>query len=164
MQGECAMVRRHDPPKLPTDGIALLQADHRQVEALFAKYTRAKMFQAKRKIAAQVCLALDVHAQLEETVFYPAFAQEADWEGKQLVAESFAAHQTVKDQMAALEACADEDTFDTQFRALIHTVQQHVQEEERELFPQAEEALEDHLEDLMDEMVDLQQHLTTATK
>jgi hemerythrin superfamily protein len=158
------MARHHEAPKLPIEAISLLQADHRKVEELFAKYERAKTSQTKRKIATQICSELDLHAQLEETVFYPAFAQEADREGKQLVAESLAEHQTIKDQMAALEALADADAFDAKFRALMSAVKQHVQKEERALFPQAEEALEEQLEDLMDEMVELKQHLTTATK
>jgi hemerythrin superfamily protein len=158
------MQKQNEAPKYPIEAISLLQADHRKVETLFAKYQRAKTFQAKRKMATQICIELDLHAQLEETVFYPAFAQEADWEGKQLIAESLAEHQSVKDQMAALEAVADEDAFDAKFRTLMSTVQQHVQEEERELFPQAEEALEEQLEDLMDEMVELKQQLTTTNK
>ncbi|HEY2707073.1 MAG TPA: hypothetical protein VGI95_03390 [Caulobacteraceae bacterium] len=50
----------------PTDAIALLEADHREVEALFERYETAKDADDKAEIAAQVCLALKVHAQIEE--------------------------------------------------------------------------------------------------
>jgi hemerythrin superfamily protein len=162
MQGECAMARRHDPPKLPTDGIELLQADHREVEDLFRQYQHSKDRHTRQHIADQVCAALELHAHLEETVFYPAFAAAAGEQGETLVEDARQDHQMVRDLIAELEEVHGKK-FDAKFRELMHMVQQHVQEEENALFPHAEEALAEQREDLMDEMVELKQHLTPAT-
>ena len=62
----------------PTDAIALLTAEHQQILYLFRAYQDASTPHRKRTIAAQIFPALELHAQREETVFYPAFAQRAD--------------------------------------------------------------------------------------
>jgi hemerythrin-like domain-containing protein len=46
----------------------------------------------------------------------------------------------------------------------MHIVQRHVDEEEHDMFPQAEQLLAEQLEDLMDEMLELKQQLTTSTR
>jgi hemerythrin-like domain-containing protein len=46
----------------------------------------------------------------------------------------------------------------------MHTVRHHVEAEENEMFPEAEQILADQLEDLMDEMVALKQQLMTAPR
>ena len=55
------------------DAIALLKADHRQVAKWFAEFDKARNGNRKEKLAAQICRALRVHAQIEEEIFYPAF-------------------------------------------------------------------------------------------
>ncbi|MET0274194.1 MAG: hemerythrin domain-containing protein, partial [Phenylobacterium sp.] len=59
------------PADMP-DAIALLKADHRKVEELFAAYEAAKGDGKKKAIAEEICLELTVHAKIEEDVFYPA--------------------------------------------------------------------------------------------
>ena len=148
-----------------TDAIEMLKADHQKVTGLFSEYAATSDQKVKRKIAEQVFIELETHAQLEETVFYPAFEEEADEEGKQLVTESFEEHQTVKDLIEELRGLdAGNATFEAKFNALRENVQHHVEEEESEMFPKAEEALEAHMEDLMDEMQELKQQLIAASK
>lgn len=144
----------------PEDAIELLKADHRKVKELFQKYENTSDQHTQQQIAAQVFTELEAHAQLEEMVFYPAFAQEADREGKQLVEEARQEHQTVKELIAEMRGLAVRDEFDARFRELMENVEHHVQEEEAEMFPQAEEELEEQLEDLRDEMQELKQQLT----
>jgi hemerythrin superfamily protein len=144
----------------PEDAIELLKADHRKVQDLFQKYENTSDQKTKQQIAAQVFTELEAHAQLEETVFYPAFAQEADQEGKQLVEEARQEHQTVKDLIAELRDLDDHEEFAAKFQELMENVEHHVQEEEHEMFPKAEEELEAQLEDLRDEMQELKQQLT----
>ncbi len=55
------------------DAIALLKADHRQVEQLFEQFQSTRSDSRKQSLAQQVCQALKVHTQLEEEIFYPAF-------------------------------------------------------------------------------------------
>lgn len=151
-------------PKL-ADAIALLKADHQKVKELFAKYEAASAQQTKQKLAEQIFVELDTHAQLEETVFYPAFEEQADAEGKQLVAESLREHQAVKDliqELRDLNAEEEDAEFAAKFQELMDSVEDHVEEEETQLFPQAEEVLEEQLEDLRDEMQELKKQLTTS--
>jgi hemerythrin superfamily protein len=150
--------------KKPVDAIEMLKADHQKVRNLFSRYTTTSDQKEKRKIADQVFVELEIHTQLEETVFYPTFAEETDKEGKQLVTESLEEHQAVKELIDELRDLDDDAEFDSKFHALMADVQHHVEEEESEMFPKAEEALEESLEDLMDEMQELKQQLTTVNR
>ena len=58
----------------------------------------------------------------------------------------------------------DEETFEAQFQELIHTVEQHVAQEEDEMFPEAAQILADQLTALRDEMMARKQQLLTAPR
>jgi hemerythrin superfamily protein len=147
------------------DAMEMLKGDHRKVEDLFAQYQHAGNFPTKQQIAAQVFRALDLHTQLEENVFYPAFEERAGKKGTQLVAESRLAHEKVKELIIEMQLPdIDDEAFDAKFHALMREVEYHVEQEEDEMFPEAEQILADHLADLMDEMVALKHQLTTATR
>jgi hemerythrin superfamily protein len=55
------------------DAIALLKADHRQVEQWFAQFEKARDDERKLDLATRICGALRVHTTIEEEIFYPAF-------------------------------------------------------------------------------------------
>jgi len=144
----------------PTDAIEMLMADHEKVRKLFQSYENTSDRPRKQTIAEQVFTELELHSQLEETVFYPAFEQEADEAGKQLVADSLQEHQMVKDLIEELRDLNTADPeFDAKFHELMQNVQHHVEEEENEMFPEAEEVLEEQTEDLLDEMQELKKQL-----
>jgi hemerythrin-like domain-containing protein len=149
----------------PVDAIAILKADHQKVPQLFQQYEGAQHQQTKQQIAERVFVMLETHTQFEEVVFYPAFAQLADAEGKQLVAESLREHQAVKDliqALRALDAVEEEAEFGAKFQELRDSVDEHVEDEETQLFPQAEEVLEEQLEDLHEEMQEVKEPLTPS--
>jgi hemerythrin superfamily protein len=146
------------------EAIALLQGDHRKVEHLFARYQSALDFPAKQQIAAQVFTELDVHAQLEETVFYPAFDTRAGKKGTQLVADSRLEHEAVRELMIEMQHLDTEEEFEDKFHELMQCVQHHIAQEETEMFPEAEQILADQLADLLDEMVALKHQLMTAPR
>jgi hemerythrin superfamily protein len=159
-RGEYTVATPRDYTSPPEDAIEMLKADHQKVRELFQDYESAQDQKAKSKIAQQVFVELETHAQLEETVFYPAFRQEADREGKQLVAESLQEHQRVKDLIGELrELDADDETFDVKFHELMENVEHHVEEEESEMLPEAEMALAEQAEELMDEMHEVKRQL-----
>jgi hemerythrin-like domain-containing protein len=150
--------RRHDQEQ-PTDAITMLKADHQRVKDLFAQYEAADNGETKRTLAEQVFTELEMHAQLEETVFYPTVNEETD-EGPELVKESLSAHETVKTLIQALRSMAhDTDEFDATFQELIRNVAHHVEEEEAEMFPLAEEELAEDLTEMKDEMQELKADL-----
>jgi hemerythrin-like domain-containing protein len=130
----------------------MLKADHQRVRDLFAQYEAADHVETKRTLAEQVFTELEMHAQLEESVFYPAVNEETD-EGPALVKESLSEHETVQHLIQELRSMArDTDAFDAKFQALIQNVAHHVEEEEAEMFPLAEQELAEDLDEMQDEM------------
>ena len=157
------MIERNDEPQYPIEAISLVKADHRKVKNLFARYESAGDFSTKQLIAEQVFPELDLHAQLEESVFYPAYEAMTGKHGTQLVADSRLAHEHVRELMSELQGIdRDEAAFEVKFHELMGIVREHVAEEENAMFPEAEQRLADQLEDLMDQMVELKQQLTTS--
>lgn len=119
----------------PADAIALLEADHREVEALFEKFEAATGDASKHDLANAICVALKVHARLEEELFYPAAF--AVLKGKSLIDEARVEHASAKDLIAQIEAGAPgEPLYDARVKVLAEYIDHHVTEEEDEIFPQ----------------------------
>ena len=153
------MPSRQNDHAQPADAIALLKADHQRVKDLFTQYEATDNVETKRTLAEQVFRELDTHAQLEENVFYPTVNEETE-EGPELVKESLSEHETVKILIQELRSMAHEtDEFDAKFHELIQNVEHHVEEEEAEMFPLAEEELGDDLDEMGEEMQELKADL-----
>ena len=117
------------------DAIALLEADHRQVEKFFDQFEDATGDTEKRKLANAICVALKVHARLEEELFYPAAATVLGDLG--LIEEAQVEHASAKDLIAQIEAGAPgEMLYDAKVKVLGEYVDHHVTEEEDEIFPE----------------------------
>jgi hemerythrin superfamily protein len=115
----------------------LLEQDHREVEEWFDEFDELKDSDEKRKteLAEKICLALKVHAQMEEEIFYPQ-AREAT-EDNDLIDEAVVEHATVKNLIGEIEAMeVGEELYDAKVRVLGEMVKQHIKEEEEELFPE----------------------------
>jgi hemerythrin-like domain-containing protein len=153
------MPSRRNDQEQPADAIALLKADHQRVKDLFAQYEAAANVETKRTLAEQAFVELETHAQLEENVFYPAVNEDTD-EGPALVQESLSEHEMVKTLIQELRSMAhDTDAFDAKFQELIQNVSHHVEEEESEMFPLAEQELAEDLEELSEEMQEMKADL-----
>jgi hemerythrin superfamily protein len=121
----------------------LLRQDHRKVEGLFKKCENAKGMDAKRRFAIQAINELDVHAQVEEKIFYPAVKKAID--ETHLVDEAKKEHQEAKSLMSQLKRMRGQDDeaaekFESRFSELVEAVQHHVKEEEGEMFPKVEDS------------------------
>lgn len=141
-------------PKLTADAsadaIAILEADHREVEQLFADFEEAKGDARKRDVAIAICVALKAHARLEEELFYPAAY--AVLEDKSLIEEAQVEHASAKDLIAQIEAGAPgEAFFEARVKVLSEYIDHHVTEEEEEVFPKCRKSKMDlvHLGALM---------------
>ncbi len=138
--------REEEPAARAEDPVRMLKQDHRQVEALFEQYEKAgDGGQATRKeIVDQISRELEIHAQLEERVFYQAFKSVSSEDPKKVVRESFEEHKIVKTLIAELALLQPGDEqFDAKVTVLKESVEHHVEEEEDELFPAAEKLLDD---------------------
>jgi hypothetical protein len=125
----------------PTDAIALLKADHRKVEGLFAKFKSAKGAEKKQRLVTGICAELTIHTIIEEEIFYPACRGEVEAD---MVEEAYVEHDGVKMLVAELEAgAAGEEFYDAKVTVLSEQIKHHVTEEEKRsegLFAQARAA------------------------
>src|SRR5712671_7911068 len=132
------------------DAIALLKADHRKVEDLFAKFETAREAHTKKRLAKQICTELTVHTILEEEIFYPACKGEIE---DDLISEAYVEHDGAKVLIAELEAGSPaEEFYDAKVKVLSEQIEHHVHEEEKRsegIFSQAQTASID-----MDELGD----------
>jgi hemerythrin superfamily protein len=145
----------------------LLKHDHAEVRSLFREYEGAgeRAHKQKQAIVQKVCQELQVHTQIEEEIFYPAFKAKADDEGEDLVAESLQEHHVVDvlmEEMQALEP--DNPEYAAKFTVLMENVEHHADEEEKEMFPVAEKKLRDELESLGEQMEQRKQALQSASR
>jgi hemerythrin superfamily protein len=126
----------------PQDAIALLKQDHREVEEMFASFQKASGEGRKQKLAHDICLALSVHAAIEEEIFYPACEGKVE---ENLLKESYVEHDAAKLLIAEIEAGngSGDDFFDAKVKVLQEEIEHHVEEEEKRmegLFAQARKA------------------------
>jgi hemerythrin superfamily protein len=117
------------------DAVALLKADHREVEGLFAQFEKAKADSQKVKIAGKICDALTVHAQIEEEIFYPE--SRAFLKDDEIVNEAEVEHGSAKEMIAQIQAGQPSDQhWEAKVTWLMEIIKHHVEEEEKEYFPQ----------------------------
>jgi hemerythrin superfamily protein len=117
----------------------LIRRDHKKVDGLFSKFEQAKKPDAKQRICAQVTEELEIHATLEEEIFYPAVKKHVGEE--ELLQEAEQEHQQAKEIISDLKALnAEDDGFDEKFSELVEVVKHHVEEEEGEMLPKVEES------------------------
>jgi len=125
------------------DAIVLLKEDHKTVEKLFKEFEKAgdRAFATKRRIVDRVIEELTVHTVIEEEVFYPA-AREAAPGTADHVLESVEEHHVVVWMLAELAGLDPQDErFDAKMTVLMENVRHHVEEEERDWFPEVRKAM-----------------------
>ena len=124
-----------------TDAIALLKADHRTVEELFASFEKASGDGRKEKIARQICTELKIHTMIEEEIFYPAFEGKIE---QDILDEAYVEHDGAKVLINEIEARSPDDEFyDAKVKVLQEEIEHHVKEEEKQhgnIFQQARAA------------------------
>ncbi|MGH7183373.1 MAG: hemerythrin domain-containing protein [Nitrospiraceae bacterium] len=115
--------------------LAMLKADHKKVKALFADFEDATA-RKREDIAQSAIQELEVHAELEEELIYPAIRKGIDED--QVMNEAKEEHHLVHVLIAELkELDPTDETFAAKFIVLGELVKHHVKEEEGEMFPQA---------------------------
>jgi hemerythrin-like domain-containing protein len=120
------------------DAIKLLKADHKEVADLLDKYENGRLSKDRKvAVAKQICMALAVHAQIEEEIFYPAAREASIRDGEDLLDEAEVEHGSIKELVGAIEDASpdDDELFDARVKVLGEYVKHHVKEEENELFP-----------------------------
>jgi len=122
----------------------MIRMDHSHVLALFHRYRPDISASRKRALVTNACLALEVHAQLEEELFYPELrpmmsddpifqkSEPEHAEMRRLVGE-------LRERSA--DATVGDLPYDDKFLDLMRIVIHHVADEETTLLPMAERLL-----------------------
>lgn len=132
------------------DAIELLKKDHEKVAGIFEKLepTTERGVKTREELFAQLKTELDVHAKVEEEIFYPVL-KEAD-ETRDITLEAYEEHNVVKTLLSELDELAkDDETWGAKLKVLQENVEHHVEEEEGEMFKGARKVLtSEQLEEL----------------
>jgi hemerythrin superfamily protein len=112
------------------DAIALLKADHREVEGWFSQFRKTRSEDRRAMLAEKICNALKVHTEIEEEIFYPAFLQATQEEDIHHEAE--VEHEGAKRLIEEIEAAGPGDEyFPARVKVLAEMIKHHVKEEEK---------------------------------
>lgn len=88
----------------------------------------------KTVLANKICLALTVHAQIEESSFYPEAGRALEDDG--MIVEAVDEHNEMKEQIAKIVEGVTAGSSPTRpLKKLMQIVEHHVAEEEGEMFP-----------------------------
>lgn len=121
------------------DVIAMLREDHKRVSALFERFDKIKdeaKHTQKQALVDEICVALTIHATLEEEILYPAARDALGEKGHELLDEAEVEHATAKDLVAQLESASPGDAlYDAKVAVLGEYIKHHVKEEHDEMFP-----------------------------
>ncbi len=122
---------------MPTSNpiLTMLKGDHKNVKALFAEFEDASP-RKRQDIAHTAIQELEIHAELEEGLIYPAIRRGID--DDELMNEANEEHHLVHVLIAELKELEPSDeAFAAKFTVLGELVKHHVKEEEGQMFPQA---------------------------
>lgn len=128
------------------NAIELLKADHEKVRGLFSQLTETtnRAEKTRTQLLEQIRLELDVHTQIEEEIFYPAFQEavtKSDDEATvfEALEEHRAAGELVLPDLLATDVTSDR--FSGRAKVLKELVEHHADEEEKEMFKTARQVL-----------------------
>ena len=125
----------------------MIRMDHTHVFAVFHRFKANTSSVRKSALVRNACLAIEVHAQLEEEIFYPALRSAAG--NDPVLDRSGPEHNEMRNLIERLRQMSPEDAdYDRTFHALMRTVIHHVADEESVLLPEAERTMGDRLGEL----------------
>ena len=123
------------------DAIELLKRDHADVKKAFKDFEKAKYKDpnACKQFIASICGAIEMHAKVEEEIFYPAVR--ARIKDDDLMNEAQVEHDSAKQLIAEIGKLAGDDPMlKARATVLSEYIQHHGREEEGEMFPKVKRA------------------------
>jgi hemerythrin-like domain-containing protein len=123
------------------NAIELLMQDHKEASSMMDQLEVAdKGDRSAKDIFLQLKQALTLHTQIEEQIFYPALKNHE--ETRDMVPEALEEHQEVDQILAEMSSLNHgNDEFMDKLTELRDSIEHHVEEEENEMFPKAEQVL-----------------------
>ena len=152
------------------NAFALLRADHEEVADMLgaiedtterAIKTRDVLFKTRDVLFARLKEALDLHARIEEEMFYPALKESQ--ETREITLEAYEEHRLVKQLLGELEGePKDTEEWTAKFTVLKESIEHHVEEEEGEMFKKAQRVLsKEEIEALGERLLEAKQRERT---
>jgi iron-sulfur cluster repair protein YtfE (RIC family) len=139
------------------DACALLDDDHNKVARLFQQYKQAHQENQQRVLAQQICQELQVHTQIEEEIFYPAYR--AATRDDELVDESQHEHDEAAQLIARIEQAPTDARLMLELEdAVLH----HINDEREKMFPRARKAPGMNLAQLAQQLLARKSELTAG--
>ena len=121
------------------NAIELLKKDHDVVDKLFQQ-VKANEDGDNTAVFEQIKNELDIHAHIEEKVFYPVLIEKGDEELKKITLEGIEEHHQAKMFLRELSNLVDDsEKFQPKLKVLMEDITHHVQEEEGQMFPMVKE-------------------------
>ncbi|MES2317905.1 MAG: hemerythrin domain-containing protein [Pseudomonadota bacterium] len=126
----------------------MIRFDHSHVLVTFHQYTTTTKPSVKKALAETICDALEIHATLEEEVFYPVIRRLNP--NEPVIQKSEPEHDEMRRMIAELrETKSTDERHDVLLHELMRDVMHHVADEETVLLPEAERLLDkDRLNEL----------------
>jgi hemerythrin superfamily protein len=123
-----------------SDAIEMLSRDHKRVQKLFKAFGKADRndIEGLQEIVETACMELQIHAMLEEEIFYPAVrARLQDEKHQAMLNEAEVEHELAEDIIEKLQDLEpDDEMYAAYFNVLAECVRRHVKEEEKKIFPE----------------------------
>lgn len=136
----------------------MIRMDHAAVRDLYCKLTPQLSAGRREALTRAICSALEIHARVEEEVFYPAL-REAGVE-PELLAKSEPEHEEMRAAIARVRGLQVTDPeHPTALAALMQGVLHHVADEEARVLPAAERLIPRQLPELGVRMTELKMQL-----
>ncbi len=140
----------------PENAINILKEDHDTVKDIFDKFEKAESASQRKALALKAIMELDIHAAIEEEIFYPAVRPQLE---KDLMNEANEEHHVAKLIIGELKTMnGSEDIYKAKFTVLAENIRHHIKEEENEMFPKVR-ALDIDLNSLGKKMLERRQVL-----
>ena len=147
------------------NAIELLKKDHQEAMELMDQLEGmgATAGAGQKELFQRLKNALKLHTSMEEEIFYPAL--ENFDETRDMVAEAYQEHEAVDELLAEMSTLPTGDQeFMDRLAELRDNVENHVDEEEGEMFPQAEQLIgQSRLQDMGRQMQQRKQGRSVAT-
>lgn len=137
--------RGRSTPRRSKDVLALLQEDHKRVQKMFRQFQKMDHtdVDGMSALVETACSELEVHAKLEEELFYPALREAfiGEEEQMEMLEEAQIEHDTAKGLIVSVRALQPgEARYAAAFTVLGEYVKHHIEEEESQVFKQAKKA------------------------
>jgi hypothetical protein len=132
----------------------LLKRQHREVETLFRALEGDQpddSEERKAEIFEELAATLVAHDAIEREIFYPACEKALGL--TDLLGEALVEHGVIEFSLYEADQSQGNDDFDFKVTVLKEMVEHHVKDEEKEFFPEVEEAIDsEQLEELAQRM------------